>query len=243
MAKRSPYVGGNTLLDYLISVGPDAALQDTEILQFESGQILLDANAPIKNVYFPVDMMVSNTTLMQNGTEVEVGTVGREGVCGGMQLVLGIERVPGKALCQVAGKAARLRARNFMRWMDESKESRAVMLRYVQASLNALEISVGCNALHPVLARCARWLLVTQDRVQRDEFGLTQEFLAVMLGVRRASVNSAEQQLQQLRGIECAPGRIRIVDRVALERASCECYRLTIERYEELVKHTALGAA
>ncbi len=239
--RRIPYTGGNTLLDFLVSIGAHAALKDAEVLAFESGHVLLDTNGLIENVYFPIDMMVSITTLMENGSEIEVGTVGREGVCGGVQLILGIDRVPGKALCQVAGTAARLSAREFTSWMKESSQSRAAMLRYVQAALNALEISVACNALHPVIARCARWLLVTQDRVQRDEFGLTQEFLAVMLGVRRATVNSVEQELQQLQSIRLERGRIHIVDRAALERASCECYRLTIERYDELVKLAPLA--
>lgn len=235
LRKRPSYAGGNTLLDYLVSIGPSAALDDADVLHFESGRLLLDTNAAIEYVYFPIDMMVSNTTLMEDGSEIEVGTVGREGVAGGVQLVLGIERIPGKTLCQVAGDAARLPAREFLRWMGESPESKAAMLRYVQAALNALEISVACNALHPVIARCARWLLVTHDRVQRDEFGLTQEFLAVMLGVRRATVNSAQQELEKLHGIRYERARIHIVDRAALEAASCECYRLTVDRYNALV--------
>lgn len=235
MARRSSYEGGNTLLDYLVSIGPSAALEEASVLHFESGRVLLDTNAPIEYAYFPIDMMVSNTTLMEDGSEIEVGTVGREGVAGGVQLVLGIERIPGKTLCQVAGDVARLPARDFLRWMDESPESKAAMFRYVQAALNALEISVACNALHPVIARCARWLLITHDRVRRDDFGLTQEFLAVMLGVRRATVNSVQHELQKLHSIRCERARIHIIDRAALEAASCECYRLTVDRYNVLV--------
>jgi len=234
MANRS-YDGGNILLDYFFSVGPNATPEEVEVFHFESGQVLLDTKAPIAYVYFPIDMMVSITTLMEDGAEIEVGTVGREGVAGGVQIALGIERIPGKSLCQVAGNAARVPAVEFMRWMVESAESKAAMLRYVQVTLNTLEISVACNALHSVTARCARWLLVTHDRVRRDEFGLTQELLAVMLGVRRATVNAAQQELQKLHSISCERGRTHIVDRVALEAAACECYRLTVERYNELV--------
>jgi len=241
MVKPLPsYAGGNTLLDYLLSIGPNAVADSAKVLDFKSGYVLLDANAAITDVYFPIDMMVSNTTLMRDGSEVEVGTVGREGVCGGVQLVLDVERVPGKALCQVAGRAARLPAADFIRWMAESSESRFAILHYVQASLNALEISVACNALHPVIERCARWLLVTHDRVQRDEFGLTQEFLSIMLGVRRATVNSVEQELQGLKSIRLERGIIHIVNRAALERSACECYRLTIDRYNQLIKSSPL---
>jgi CRP-like cAMP-binding protein len=230
------YAGGNTILDYLLSIVPNAEAHAASVMHFASGHILLDSNAALTDVYFPIDMMVSNTTLMRDGSEVEVGTVGREGVCGGTQLILGVNRVPGKAICQVAGRAARLPRTEFMRWMDDSRESRTSILQYVQASFCALEISVACNALHPVIERCARWLLVTHDRVRRDEFGLTQEFLSIMLGVRRATVNSVEQKLQELRCIRLERGIIHIVDRAALERASCECYRLTIDRFHELSK-------
>lgn len=243
MVTRSRYSGGNTLLDLLISGAPHTACEDIEVLRFDSGRVLLDTNVPIESVYFPIDMMVSNTTLMENGSEVEVGTIGCEGVAGGVQLILGIDHVPGKTLCQVAGRVARMPARGFTTWMRDSAESQAIMLRYVQASLNALEISVACNALHPVMARCARWLLVTHDRVRRDDFGLTQEFLAVMLGVRRATVNLVEQELEDLRGIRCERARIHIVDRAALEEASCECYRLGKTRYDELLRQAPLVKA
>jgi CRP-like cAMP-binding protein len=110
------------------------------------------------------------------------------------------------------------------------------MLRYVQATMNALEISIACNALHPVTARCARWLLTTQDRVNSADFWITQEFLAVMLGVRRATVNSVERELQEQHAIKYVRGHVQILNRAALEAASCECYRLTIDRYKELLR-------
>ncbi len=176
---------------------------------------------------------------MQNGAEVEVGAIGREGLSG-VQLILGIDHVPGKAICQVAGTAARLSATEFTQWITQSPEASSVMLRYVQATLNALEVSIACDALHPVMERCARWLLVTQDRVQRDEFWLTQEFLAGMLGVRRATVSAVERDLRHLHAIAYTRGHVHILDRGALEMASCECYRLTIDRYDELLRQKPL---
>jgi CRP-like cAMP-binding protein len=239
--KHLPYSSGNILLDFLLSGRRKPDAPELEVASFKSGDILLDANAPIEDVFFPIDMMISTTTLMLNGTEVEVGAIGREGLSG-VQLILGIDHVPGKAICQVAGTAARLSAREFTRWITHSPEASSVMLRYVQATLNALEVSIACNALHPVTARCARWLLVTQDRVQRDEFWLTQEFLAVMLGVRRATVSSVERELRKLHAIKYTRGHVHILDRGALETASCECYRLTVDRYNELLRQEPLIA-
>ncbi len=115
----------------------------------------------------------------------------------GVQLVLGVDHVPGKAICQVAGSAARLPALEFLRCFDESAQVRRLMLRYIQAMMNLMEVSTACNALHNATARCARWLLLTHDRVRRDEFGLTQEFLGVMMGVRRATANEVAQDLQK----------------------------------------------
>jgi hypothetical protein len=150
--KHLPYSSGNILLDFLLSGQRKPDAPELEVASFKSGDILLDANAPIEDVFFPIDMMISTTTLMLNGTEVEVGAIGREGLSG-VQLILGIDHVPGKAICQVAGRAARLSASEFTRWITHSPEASSVMLRYVQATLNALEVSIACNALHPVTAR------------------------------------------------------------------------------------------
>jgi CRP-like cAMP-binding protein len=239
MPNRLTYLGGNMLLDFLLSGRSKPDAPELRVVSFKSGDILLDANAPIEDVFFPIDMMISTTTLMQNGAEVEVGAIGREGLSG-VQLILGIDHVPGKAICQVAGTAARLSATEFTQWITQSPEASSVMLRYVQATLNALEVSIACNALHPVMERCARWLLVTQDRVQRDEFWLTQEFLAGMLGVRRATVSAVERDLRHLHAIAYTRGHVHILDRGALEMASCECYRLTIDRYDELLRQKPL---
>lgn len=120
MRPATTYLDGNTLLDYLISIGSHEALRGADVISFNSGQVLLDTNASIEHVYFPIDMMISNTTLMRDGSEIEVGTVGREGVAGGIQIVLGIEQIPGKSLCQVAGTAARIPAGEFRRCAEES---------------------------------------------------------------------------------------------------------------------------
>jgi len=240
--QKSPlrYDGGNSLLDLLIAASSDDLVNDSAVIGFDTGSVLLDSNEPITHVFFPLDMMISTTTLMQDASEVEVGSIGSEGMSG-VQLMLGIDHVPGKVICQVSGNVVRLPAETFLQCMERSAPARTVMLRYIQATINFLEISIACNALHSIGARCARWLLLTQDRVRRDDFGLTQEFLAMMLGVRRATVNSAAQELHENGAISYSRGQVRIIDRAKLEHAACECYRLSVNRYNELLGQAPFG--
>ncbi len=229
------YAGGNSLLDLLISAASSAIVHDAVAIRYDSGSILRDPNRRIEHVYFPIDMMISTTTLMEDGSEVEVNSIGCEGMVG-VELALGIYRVPGNAICHVPGMAVRLQAASFVQCLEEFSAAHKIVLRYVQAIINSLEISIACNALHAVAARCARWLLATQDRALRDEFALTQEFLGAMLGARRETVNAAAQELQDQGAIRYAHGRVKIVNRAQLERVSCECYRLRIDRYAELLR-------
>ncbi len=236
--ETSPYRGGNFLFDLLTATDSKALLPAATVISFQAGDILLDTNKAIEYVYFPIDMMVSTTTLMRDGFEVEVGSIGCEGMTGA-QVFLGVDHVPGKTICQVSGSAARLPAGTFVENMERSTASSKMLRRYIQATTNLLEISIACNALHTVSPRCARWLLITHDRVRRDEFGLTQEFLANMLGVRRATVNAVAQTLQDKGAIRYVRGRVQIVDRAVLEDASCECYKLGSDRYNELLSQAA----
>ena len=112
------------------------------------------------------------------------------------------------------------------------------MLRYTQAFLTQVAQTAACNGAHLVVQRCARWLLMTHDRVQGDEVELTHEFLAFMLGVRRAGVTVALQELQQQGLIRTRRGHVVIVDRAGLERASCECYQVVRDHFDR-----ALGVA
>jgi len=208
-------------------------------IELKAHQILVDSGEPIRHVYFPLDCMISTTTLMRNGQEVEVGTIGCNGMAG-VQLILGIERVPGKLICQVGGHALRASAEDFKKWVAASPRFSVAMHRYCQAIVNALQQSIACNALHQVAARCARWLLLTQDSVHRSEFSLTQEFLAMMLGAARPSVTEAALELKEAGLIEYHRGAVRILDRAKLEAASCECYLLEQERLAHLFSQNSL---
>jgi CRP-like cAMP-binding protein len=220
LAKAS---AGNSLL---------AALPDAELLRLHAGlervalkfdEVLHEIGAPIRDVYFPVDCVVSLRAQVEGRRALEVGLVGREGMVG-ISLALGAGVSSARALVQAAGTALRMKAASFHEAFAQCPSLRLELCRYADAKLALARQAVACNSFHAVEARLARCLLMTGDRVRSGEFDLTQAFLASALGVRRATVNEAAGPLQRRRLISCTRGRIRILDRKGLEAASCRCY-------------------
>jgi CRP-like cAMP-binding protein len=160
--------------------------------------------------------------------------VGNEGMVG-ILVFLGGRRTPGEAFCHVPGDLLRMRAARFQEEIRRSSALRTVMLRYTQAFIQQIAQHAACSRLHSIVERCASWLLMTHDRMRADEFALTQEVLAQMLGVRRASVTIAAGMLQHSGLIRYTRGRITLVDQNKLERASCGCYRIVREEYKRLL--------
>jgi CRP-like cAMP-binding protein len=153
----------------------------------------------------------------------------------GIPLVLGSDTWDNRAFVQVPGEALRMKASVFKRLLKRSPKLNALLLRYTLALLNQIAQSAACNRAHSVDERCARWLLMTHDRVKKDSFPLTQEFLAQMLGVHRPTVSIAARMLQKAGLIQYVRGTITITDRKALEVASCDCYRSINKEYERLL--------
>ena len=170
----------------------------------------------------------------ERGLLVEIATIGYEGMVG-VSLLLGGNNTPGECFCQVPGQAARIPARKFEELVDALPTFRKVLLRYTQALITQISQGAACNRMHPIEERCARWLLMSQDRVGADHFHLTQEFLAQMLGVRRPSVSVAASMLQKAGLITYSRGLIVITNRKGLEAASCNCYHVIKEEFERLV--------
>lgn len=197
-----------------------------------SREVLFEPDDPIEAVYFPVAGILSVLATRQGGT-VEVGTVGHEGFVG-LPLLLGSDTMPMRVIGQVDGAAWRLPAGPFVQLVEERPAVRHHLLRYAQLNAEELAQSVACNRLHTLEARCARWLLMTHDRVADDVFSLTHEFLAMMLGVRRAGVTVAMGALQAAGTIRYARGRVSVLDRAGLEGASCPCYGVTRAARERL---------
>jgi CRP-like cAMP-binding protein len=199
--------------------------KEIELVRLDSRQSLLEPGQEILSVFFPETAVVSLVSLMENGSVVEIGTAGCEGMVGLCAFLAG-DTPTVRAFAQIPGDAWRMSVEALARLARTSSAFHRLLLRYTQAFLTQVAQTAACNGTHLVEERCARWLLMTHDRVTNDEFPLTQEFLAFMLGVRRAGVNAAMRNLYDAGLVRYSRGSVRIVDRVGLEGASCECYRV-----------------
>lgn len=193
------------------------------------GEVLYEPGAAIRDVYFPGGSVVSLLTIVDRHKALEVGLVGYEGMVG-IPLALGVGVSPVRALVQGAGAALRMKAGPFRNALEASAPLRQGLQRYTHSLMAQITQTAACNRFHGVEARLARWLLMTRDRVGDEEFTLTQEFLAHMLGVRRVGVTQAASALQRRGLIEYTRGRIRILDDAGLEAAACSCYELVRQR-------------
>lgn len=221
----------NKLLAALPAKSYRRLLSGLEPVALEFGDVLYEAGKRIRHVYFPGDSLVSLLTLVNGRLALEVGMVGREGMVG-LPLALGRAISPVRALVQGAGKAMRMGSARFSREMRRSPPLQEGVYRYADALLAQVSQTAACNRFHQVEQRLARWLLMTRDRVSSDEFRLTQEFLAHMLGVRRVGVTRAARALQDRKLIEYSRGSIKILDGKGLEGAACECYRIVKDMHD-----------
>jgi CRP-like cAMP-binding protein len=199
------------------------------------------AGCQIREVYFPIDAVLSVVTHMNDGASIEVGTVGREGVSA-IPLLLGAETSANESYCQVPGRAVVISSDHFQRLLRAGNaEFRIVLNRFLQAYVNMLGQLAACNGRHGVYERCARWLLLTHDRVNSDTILLTHEYLSMMLGARRSGVTAAAAALQFEGYISYSHGQIKILDRPGLEAAACECYAVAREQFGPLLGMTELS--
>jgi CRP-like cAMP-binding protein len=195
---------------------------------------LFEAHEPIREVYFPISGVASLVNIMADGFATEVGTIGNEGVVG-VPIVLGDMVGPTNVYVQVPGVGLRLKANILKDLLERSTASRTLMLHYVHVFFNQVAQSAACNTAHKVEQRCCRWLLMTHDRMQSDKFPLTQEFLAMMLGVKRTTVSEVAQKLRALNLVQYGRGHATILDRAGLERHSCECYSVSKREFDRLL--------
>jgi CRP-like cAMP-binding protein len=184
------------------------------------------ANEEERYAYFLEDGMASIVSTMADGSSVEVGAVGREGVVG-ISALLGASRNPMNTFVQIAGSGFRIDAKHLRKQFEQSGKLRTLLQRYIQFQLLCARQFTACNRLHSAEQRLARWLLTCRDIVGSDELALKQEFLGQMLGIRRLTVTVSARALQNAGLIRYARGRIRIKDRASLETIACECYQLT----------------
>lgn len=199
-----------------------------------------DVNEPIAQVYFPLTGVISVVALMADGAMVESGTIGREGMTG-LPVFYGAERSPLLTFAQVPGDHARLPVAAFREAATPGTALYRLAQQFTQGYHVLIAQSAGCNRLHPNEERCARWLLLTQDRTGAATFALSHEFLSMMLGSRRASVTLAMGALQRSGLITYRRGIVTVTDRPGLEAAACECYGI-IERAFAPLMATSLNA-
>ena len=205
-----------------------------EQVELSHGKIIQEAGGLINHVYFPQRSMVSMVSHTPEGESVEVGIVGFEGMVN-ISAVLGVEKSPHEMLVQIPNGAMRLPVRVLREEFKRAGVFHDLLLRYTQALLLHTSQIAACNRLHSVSERLARWLLMSYDRCVCEDLPFTQEFLALMLGVRRAGVTEAALILQAEESIHYKRGHIRILNRQALEEHACDCYAIVKAEFDLLV--------
>lgn len=224
----------NRLLASLPENELQALLTESRLDHLPVGKVLFDAEDVVQRVYFPVSGVISMVTMMMDGSVIELATIGREGICGIPMTVGpgGVAHV--RTMSQIVGDSISIPAEFFRRELRKGNRLASLMDQYAQALFMLAGQNAACNRLHTIDQRCARWLLMTHDRVGANQFRLTQEFLAQMLGSRRVSVTQSASSLQQRGAITYQRGVITVVDRNKLEEASCECYDVIDNVFQDL---------
>jgi CRP-like cAMP-binding protein len=197
----------------------------------QSGHVIESPGSEIRKLYFIEEGLGSMTTVFKDGTQVEVSLFGNEAVIGASALI-GTKRSLNNIYMQAPGHGFICNIKNAAQEFRLCEQFHDIVLRYIQAQLVQTAQTAGCNAKHDAGQRMARWLLLCADRIYSDEIGLTHEFLAHMIGVRRATVSVTAQEMQKRGLIDYRRGKIKILDRSGLERSACECYRVVKEHLE-----------
>ena len=195
-----------------------------EPIELKFGQVLYEPGESIRHVYFPVDCLISLLTAVDKRRTLEVGMVGNEGMAG-MPFILGMGVSGVRAIVQGGGTALRMASAPFRIEFDRNRPLQDALYRYTYALMAQVSQTAACNRFHEAEPRLSRWLLMTRDRVGADEFPLTHEFLAHMLGLRREGVTEAASALKRRKLISYTRGKIQILDVRGLKRSSCSCYQ------------------
>jgi CRP-like cAMP-binding protein len=231
--RRIHVPGENRLLGALPKDDHDRLLPHLEKVSLPLREILYEANGPIAHVFFPLHGVVS-LVIMDGVFTLEVGIIGNEGLVG-TPVFLGADRSPTRAIAQIPGDALRMEVKVFQSEINRHGAFHGLVQRYTQTMINQISQSIVCNHRHSVEKRMCRWLLMSHDRVGADEFQLTHEFLAQMLGVCRPTVTAVAGTLHKNGMISYHRGMITVLDRKGLEAASCECYAVVAKELGRLL--------
>lgn len=224
----------NHLLAALPAEDYTRLLPQLELVPMPLGMVLYESGSELHHVYFPTTAIVSLLYVMLDGASLEIAVVGNEGIIG-VALFMGGETMPNRAVVQIAGHAYRLKGQSLKQEFNRSGDLQHLLLRYTQALLTQMAQTAVCNRHHSLDQQLCRWLLLSLDRLSSNEFSMTQELIANMLGVRRASVTEAAGNLQKANLIEYHRGHITVLDRPGLESRTCECYEVVKKEFDRLL--------
>ncbi len=228
---------GNKILDRLPEPERRRVAAHLERVTPPVNEVVAQPDTPPRWVYFPISGVLSSMVVLENGATVEGSTIGNEGM-DGLYLLASPRANPYRINVQVSGDMWRMPAEAFKELRADGTALSQLLIRYALVLIQRGAQNGACIQHHTIEERMCRWLLETAHRKGADRFGLTQEFLSDMLGVRRQSVNLTARVLQQARLIEYRRGELTILDRAGLEESSCECFRVTTEMYEHMMRLT-----
>jgi CRP-like cAMP-binding protein len=224
--------------NHLLSALPQAEWQrwlpHLERVAMPLGQVLYESGDTLSHVYFPTTAIVSLLYVMESGASAEIAVVGNEGIVG-ISLFMGGNSTPSRGVVQSAGQGVRLKAQVMKDAFNQAGPVLHLLLRYTQALITQMAQTAVCNRHHSLDQQLCRWLLLSLDRLQGNELVMTQELIANMLGVRREGVTEGALKLQQAGLIRYARGHITVLDRIGLEKRSCECYAVVKKEYDRLL--------
>ncbi len=224
--------------NHLLGALPAAEVQRwmplLESVDLPLGHVLYESGAALDHVYFPTTAIISLLYVMENGASAEIAVVGNEGILG-VSLFMGGESTPSRAVVQTAGHGFRLKPNILKEEFNRAGPVLHLLLRYTQALITQMAQTAVCNRHHTLDQQLCRWLLLSLDRLEGNQLVMTQELIANMLGVRREGVTEGALKLQRAGLISYARGHITVLDRVGLEKCSCECYSVVKKEYGRLL--------
>ena len=204
-----------------------------KLVDLKARQVLYKPRERIDEVYFPEDSVIVQLAVDSQGGTIESGTVGREGASW-ISASVSAPSMPCETLVAIEGHAYTLAVGHLEEELQQNESFQAVLIQYSHALLVASMRTTGCVGLHDVQQRCARWMLHTLDRVERERFAVTHDFLATLMGTTRPTITLVMQMFQKNGLVAVERGAITVVNRAGLEKVSCECYRVIREHYEEV---------